>query len=158
MMLYTRPQLVVLLVVVLVAGAGLGVGQWRRAYPEIAARLERIDRAPETPRPTVDELPLAEPARRGGRAQSGPSTTTPVSSTKAPAASKRALPVHPVDVNRASEEELRLLPGIGAVLASRIVEARERDGPFASVDDLRRVRGLGRAKLDRIATAIALGP
>ena len=145
-MLYTRPQLIVLLVVVLVAGFGLGVGQWRRAYPGIAARLERIDRVVEPPKPTVDELPLAEPGRR--TAPSPPQSPTPA---------KRSPPAQPVDINRASEDELRALPGIGAVLASRIVEARERDGPFASLDDLRRVRGLGRAKLEKLATAIALG-
>jgi competence protein ComEA len=66
--------------------------------------------------------------------------------------------VQPVDINRANEDELRALPGIGGVLAARIVEAREREGPFASLDDLRRVRGLGRAKLERLATAIAVSP
>ena len=146
-MLYTRPQLIVLIVVVLIAGIGLGVGQWRRAYPEIAARLERLDRTVEPPKPTVDELPLAQPTRR-----------TAPSPPKSPTSAKRTTPAQPLDINRASEDELRVLPGIGAVLASRIVEARDRDGPFASIDDLRRVRGLGRAKLEKLATAIALGP
>ena len=146
-MLYTRPQLIVLLVVVLVAGIGLGVGQWRRAYPEIAARLERLDRVVTPPRPTVDDLPLAQPGRRASPAPANGA---------APA--KRIAPPQPLDINRASEDELRTLPGIGAVLASRIVEARERDGPFASVDDLSRVRGLGRAKLEKLTAAIALGP
>jgi competence protein ComEA len=63
-----------------------------------------------------------------------------------------------VDVNRATEDELRTLPGIGGVLAARIVQTRERDGPFASLDDLRRVPGLGRATLERIAAAVALPP
>jgi competence ComEA-like helix-hairpin-helix protein len=139
MMLYTRPQLMVLLLVVITAGIGLGVGHWRRAHPEMAARLERFDRAVTPSPPTVDELPLAQPPRRAAPPKSAP-------------------PAQPVDVNRASEEELRALPGIGSVLASRIVEARERDGPFSSLDDLRRVRGLGRAKLDKLTTAIALRP
>lgn len=138
-MLYTRPQLTVLLLVVITAGIGLGVGQWRRAHPEIAARLERFDRTAAPAAPTVDELPLAQPPRRAAPTKSAP------------------LP-QPVDVNRASEDELRALPGIGSVLASRIVEARERDGPFGSLDDLRRVRGLGRAKLDKLAAAVALRP
>jgi competence ComEA-like helix-hairpin-helix protein len=141
---YTRPQILVLLVVVLVAGLGLAVGQWRRAHPELAARLEAFDRVPAPPTPTVDELPVARPARRAA---------TP----KPPAPPKLVAPERPLDVNRASEEELRALPGIGAVLAARIVEARERDGPFASLDDVRRVRGLGRAKLDKLTAAIAVG-
>lgn len=138
MTLYTRPQLTVLLLVVVTAGLGLGVGHWRRTHPEIAERLERFDRAVAPANPTVDDLPLAQPARRA-------------------VAPKRA-PPPPVDINRASEDELRALPGIGGVLASRIVEARERDGPFASLDDLRRVRGLGRAKLEKLTATIALRP
>jgi competence protein ComEA len=149
-MLYTRPQLAVLLVVVLVAGIGLAVGQWRRAHPELAARVERFDRTAAPPRPTVDELPVISPAERAAP----PPRALPLPD----AASKRAASVAPVDVNRASADELRALPGIGAVLAARIVEARERHGPFASLDDLRRVRGLGRAKLDKLTASLALGP
>lgn len=139
MTLYTRPQLTVLLLVVVTAGFGLGVGHWRRTHPGIAERLERFDREAAPATPTVDDLPLAHPVRRA----------TPPKSTP---------PVQPIDLNRASEDELRALPGIGSVLASRIVEARERDGPFASLDDLRRVRGLGRAKLEKLTAAGALRP
>ena len=84
--------------------------------------------------------------------------TPPESASRRAAPPKSAPPAQPVDVNRATEDELRLLPGIGGVLAARIVEARERDGPFASLDDLRRVRGFGRAKLEKLADAIALSP
>ena len=146
MTLYTRPQLTVLLLVVLVAGLGIGVGHWRRAHPVLAERLERLDRVAVPPQPTVDELPLAQPARRA----------TPPGSASRPAPSKSTPALQPVDINRATEDELRTLPGIGGVLASRIVEARERDGPFASLDDLRRVKGLGRSKIEKLTAAIAL--
>jgi competence protein ComEA len=55
-----------------------------------------------------------------------------------------------VDVNRADVPELIQLPGIGEVLASRIVESRQKDGPFADLDDLRRVRGIGPKTMDRL--------
>ena len=145
---YTRPQLVVLLVVVIVAGAGLGVGQWRRAYPERATWLERVDRAPAPFSPSIGDLPLATTRRRSERP-----------ATAAPAARKpdTPAPAGPLDLNRATAIELRVLPGIGAVLAARIVEARERDGPFASLEDLARVRGITRARLARLAeTTIAV--
>jgi competence protein ComEA len=58
--------------------------------------------------------------------------------------------VDPLDVNRASAEELARLLGVGRALAGRIVETREAAGPFASVDDLRRVPGLGRARVERL--------
>lgn len=55
-----------------------------------------------------------------------------------------------VDVNAASVEELALLPGIGPRIAGRIVSDRAERGPFASVDELRRVKGIGAATLDRV--------
>jgi competence protein ComEA len=56
----------------------------------------------------------------------------------------------PVDVNRASAEELQSLPGVGPATAAAIVAERERNGPFVGVDDLDRVRGIGPAKLEAL--------
>ena len=53
----------------------------------------------------------------------------------------------PIDVNRASAEELDGLPGVGPATAAAIVTERERNGPFVDVDDLDRVPGIGPAKL-----------
>jgi len=55
-----------------------------------------------------------------------------------------------VDINTAEWVELQELPGIGETLAQRIVESRQQDGPFLDHDDLRRVRGIGRARLEQI--------
>lgn len=60
-----------------------------------------------------------------------------------------------VDVNRASVEELEALPGIGPVIARRIVAFREAAGPFAEVTDLIRVRGIGPAKLARLRSELS---
>src|SRR5262245_43681785 len=130
MILYNRPQLIVLLLVVLTAGIGLGVGHWRRTHPELAERLERFERAAA---PADVPVGTPQPAPPAG-------TAAPIARPVTPP--KSAPPTQVVDVNRASEDELRVLPGIGGILASRIVEARERDGPFTSLEDLRRVRGL----------------
>ena len=54
------------------------------------------------------------------------------------------------DPNRATAHELSLLPGIGPVLAERIVESRERNGPYASVHDLDRVKGIGKGKIKKL--------
>jgi competence protein ComEA len=56
----------------------------------------------------------------------------------------------PVDVNRATVDELDELPGIGPATATAIVTERERNGPFVDVDDLDRVPGIGPAKLDAL--------
>jgi competence protein ComEA len=55
-----------------------------------------------------------------------------------------------VDVNSADWPELAQLPGVGETLARRIVEARQKDGPFLDHNDLRRVRGIGPKTLERI--------
>ncbi|MHC5034925.1 MAG: ComEA family DNA-binding protein [Planctomycetota bacterium] len=55
-----------------------------------------------------------------------------------------------LDVNTASDFELAMLPGIGKKMAQAIVEYRREHGPFASLEDLTRVRGIGRRKVEAI--------
>jgi competence protein ComEA len=57
-----------------------------------------------------------------------------------------------VNLNRASPPELETLPGIGPVLAERIVADRESNGPFGSIEDLTRVSGIGEAVIVQIAS------
>ena len=52
-----------------------------------------------------------------------------------------------IDLNSAGADELSLLPGVGPALAARIVEDRQARGPFRSIEDLDRVRGVGPALL-----------
>jgi competence ComEA-like helix-hairpin-helix protein len=152
---YTRQQLVLLLSLLGAAGAGLGVVQWRATHPELVDRLERLDREIAAAADLVaDERSLArdgEPAapRVGGeRGPDGP----PPGRARTPKRPPPAVddPLAPLDLNRATPADLIRLPGIGPVLARRIVEARETVGRFGAVDDLATVRGLGRAKLDRL--------
>ncbi len=62
-----------------------------------------------------------------------------------------------VSLNRADEEALQALPGVGPALARRIVEAR-RARPFRSVDDLLEIRGIGPATLERIRPRATVRP
>jgi len=55
-----------------------------------------------------------------------------------------------VDINSADWPELVQLPAIGKTLARRIVESRQKDGPFLDHKDLRRVRGIGPKTLETI--------
>jgi competence protein ComEA len=60
--------------------------------------------------------------------------------------SASALPLQPVDVNNATQEELEALPGIGPAMAQRIIEGR----PYSTVEDLLRVRGIGEVTLEKL--------
>ena len=57
-------------------------------------------------------------------------------------------------VNRASAKEFEALDGIGPVLASRIVSFRKANGPFASIDDLLKVPGIGAGTLSKFKTKL----
>jgi competence protein ComEA len=56
----------------------------------------------------------------------------------------------PLDLNLATPAQLEALPGIGPSLARAIVAERERGGGFRSVDDLRRVRGIGDSRFSQL--------
>jgi len=105
------------------------------------ATLEKI-------RPFLDfsRGPPLELRRQAGRPPGGASGK---SSGRAPGT---------IDVNRAAAVELEALPGIGPTLARRIVESRQREGPFLAPEDLLRVRGIGPRSLERIRNRIRMMP
>lgn len=61
-----------------------------------------------------------------------------------------------LDLNRATVGELEALPGIGAVLAQRVIEFRTSAGGFRRIDDLREVKGIGSKKFDRIKALVTV--
>ncbi len=81
------------------------------------------------------------------RAQSGTATAGPTSPRRS----------GPLNLNRATAPELESLPGIGPVLAERIVAERRRRGHFSSVDDLIAVKGIGPALLERLEDRVHAG-
>ncbi|MBW2274409.1 MAG: helix-hairpin-helix domain-containing protein [Deltaproteobacteria bacterium] len=61
-----------------------------------------------------------------------------------------------VNLNTASVEQLQLLPGVGEVRASAIIDARKQSGGFKSVDDLMEVKGVGPSLLERLRPYVAV--
>jgi competence protein ComEA len=59
-------------------------------------------------------------------------------------------PGRAIDPNLSSQEDLETLPGIGPVLAKRIIDYRRTHGAYKNIDDLRKVSGIGRKKLGKI--------
>ena len=99
---------------------------------------------------TVERLAqhLALAASGGGRRArrpSGPTTTTAARRTTSPA---NPPDESPIDLNRATAEELEGVRGIGPALAARIIARRTEVGGFSRVEDLLEVRGIGPAMLE----------
>jgi competence protein ComEA len=59
-----------------------------------------------------------------------------------------------VNINSANQAELESLKGIGPVKAKAIIDYRSQHGPFSSVDDLDKVKGIGKGTLDKIRKEI----
>lgn len=85
------------------------------------------------------------PGRRGAVPLSRPNADRP-----APAPTR-------LDLNRAGREELQGLPGVGPVMADRILTLRESLGRFRSLEELQSVRGIGPATLERIRSLVKIG-
>lgn len=94
------------------------------------------------------------------RSAAGTAVSNATASVRSPsrAASSRASSSHtastaasfPININTATAAELTALPGVGDVIAGRIVDYRTANGPFANVDELDKVKGIGSATLEKI--------
>jgi competence protein ComEA len=78
----------------------------------------------------------------------------PASPTNQPPSStgpnQTTAPNNPVNLNTATLAELDALPGVGPVLAQRILDYRTQNGPFATIDQLQEVPGVGPKKFDSL--------
>ncbi len=83
---------------------------------------------PEVPPPRAPERPATRALREGER----------------------------IPLDRATAEDLELLPGIGPAMARRIVESRATEGPFRAVDELDRVKGIGPRTVERLRPFLAV--
>lgn len=90
-----------------------------------------------------ETLPRTSASRRAGRARK-------------PKTKSKKIPSAPVDINSADAAALASVPGIGPAIAQRIAELREREGPYASFDELLDVSGMSPARLDRARPYLAL--
>jgi competence protein ComEA len=61
-----------------------------------------------------------------------------------------------VDLNKAGQAELESVKGIGPKKAKAIIEHREKNGPFKSVDDLSKVKGFGKASVNKVRANLSV--
>jgi competence protein ComEA len=113
---------------------GIGTATVQKLRPWVRVSEDEAEEDSES----ADPVPMPAPA--AGQHGSG---------SKQPAAGKASKLTGPINLNRATGDELRLLPGIGPKMSERILEERAR-GPFKSVEDLRRVSGIGAKTLERL--------
>ena len=108
--------------------------------PTTDADLDRLNLAEEI----QDQVQIVVPTRTEARAANSPN-----------------VPVKPggdlIKVNSCDANLLQTLPGIGPVLAGRIIDYRDENGPFDTVDDLIEVKGIGEATLEKLRPLITVG-
>lgn len=141
-------------IVVHVAGAVMAPGVYH--LPSAARVVDALAAAGGAAPPArTDAVNLAAPVHDGDRVyvptvDEVPSVPPGVSGTAAPPVGTGQVPSGPVNLNTATVDELDALPGVGPATAAAIVAYRDTNGPFASVEGLAEVRGIGPAKLDAI--------
>lgn len=84
--------------------------------------------------------------------ESGTAASASVTGSTAAAAGAQVV----VNINTAGVEELDTLPGVGPATAQAIIDERESNGPFASIEDIQRVSGIGEKKFEKLRDSICV--
>lgn len=84
-----------------------------------------------------------------------PDPSAPASANSAPADSQPQT-VYPININTADKQTLMELPGIGESKAQAIIDYRTKNGPFASIEDIQNVSGIGPATFENLKDLITV--
>jgi competence protein ComEA len=150
-----------------VRAARSGEGSDSATREALAAQLAAVDSAhaaTRTKRDTRARRPRAKSSAGSvsaarTRRVPGPDVPSPGGSVPSPGSyppSPQSPVLSPefVDIDRATAEELETLPRVGPVLAKRIVDDRARNGPFGSLEEFQRVRGVGPALAESLRARV----
>lgn len=90
-----------------------------------------------------------------------PAQTAQQNTTQTPAQNAQSAPsssgnAEIVNINTATKEQLDTLPGVGPATADKIIEYRQTNGPFQSIEDIKNVRGIGDAKFSKMQSRIRI--
>lgn len=131
----------------------MGVVFWVRWTPQPS-----VPGSPSATEKPVVASPATEAAEQESRAASSLSRTVQGSNINAIAQTEplQTATRSRLDLNRASAGELESLPGIGTVLAQRVIAFRESVGRFQKIEDLREVKGIGAKKFERLKSFVTV--
>ncbi len=149
---YRRHELAIVALLAASLPAGLVVETWRRRAPTV---LERVEGEP--PRQTAAAAAAVSRARAGAAPRArGPARERAIGPVARAGPPVPRVEDRPLDVNRATADELARLRGIGPRLAARIVAQREAlGGRFVSPHELATVRGLGARRAAALGARLA---
>lgn len=128
--------------------------------PQAVAAIEasKKELVPE-PKPETKPEPAPEPAPVAPAPAPAPQTSKPPSpppKPPTPATPKAPAIVGKININKATQAELELLPRVGPALAQRIVEYRTAHGAFKRIDDLDKVKGIGVKTIEKLKPLVTV--
>jgi len=142
--------------------------EWRELNEEVAAWLASREAAGESAAVAPGRASIGRTAEAGDGAgegtgagvdqlggSAGAAAPSAGATSEAGGAGAGMPPSAPLDLNRATLEQLDALPGIGPAKAKAIIAYREANGPFGRVEDVTNVAGIGPAILEKIKPFIA---
>lgn len=121
------------------------------AWAEDGSRIEVPFKTKLAARPEPLDVPLVTTAKPPAEITSEkPEATKAPAKTATTARNSKPAPAHKINLNKATLEELSLLPAVGPATAAKIIEHRKTNGAFSSVDDLDEIKGIGEKKIEKI--------
>ncbi len=106
---------------------------------------------------SLTDINLAEVLTDGQQIIVGaPPISTASAKSKKSAASKGKITSGTININSATVAQFEQLPGVGAVMAARILAYRTAHGPFATIEDLTKVSGMGKSKFANLKSFVRI--
>jgi comEA protein len=115
--------------------------------------------ARQTPSQLKSQYPVQVNQKKTEQLPVNDTKQTPQQPTSQPSTSsnKKPVVVGKININTADAEELTKLPGIGQTKAQSIIDYRNKNGRFSSIDDLQNVKGIGEKTLEKLRNSVTIG-